>query len=664
MKFTFFDLFRLEHQQMRAVRERRPERLDAQADLELVARAAHDIGHHVHAFVERDEADRERLMALERRARAIGDREGEDLALARNLAPFEVAMAVVDARRAREELVLAAALVELEEQSLLACGVPIGFGERARLGRLAGDVQRVVEASHCRVSRIRGQDHYDAAAPVAAVGNAADPGDQRVPGVFHLPLAAFAEELAYRLDHIGAASGQPALAGRNLPATGIERQVARMGEVVLVDESATLPALAEAQHLELHHDGDDEIVIGMERCDVLGTEAGLRECPLTRDIMAALGDIDDRLAGAVIGALAIADRHHDLRAPFLLGALAAGDQEPARSVADHHAVQQTNGLGDHARIEIVVYGDRFAQLLHRELVEQGVAALRHGKLAERGVVEPELVLVAPAEQAERRRRADIAERHGPFVVERAHALVVLGGLGVGEQAHHGRAQAGIDRCCRARDCAEWRAAADIDGLAEIDLERELVGGGLRPEAVACAGHRRGQNEAVDLAFFESGLVEERLEDFGPEFPHVPIAFFNGFRFGVADDRRITQCHAGAPAALLSFQRPSPEVPGAASGAARFSTNAVTRSKPSWLATDAPIRPSMKRPSSWAMSLTRGRQAHTAQLVSGAFCAIRAASAVARASDSPLGTRYWQRFARSPSAAVSTRPVSMRSAMRA
>src|SRR5262245_6433771 len=103
--YTFLGLFGLEHQQMCAVRERRPERLDAQADLELIARAVDDICHHVDAFVERDEADCEGLMALERRTRAMGDRVGEDLALAGDLAPFEVAMAVVDARRAREELV-------------------------------------------------------------------------------------------------------------------------------------------------------------------------------------------------------------------------------------------------------------------------------------------------------------------------------------------------------------------------------------------------------------------------------------------------------------------------------------------------------------------------------------------------------------------------------
>ena len=51
-------------------------------------------------------------------------------------------------------------------------------------------------------------------------------------GILDLPLAAFAEQLADRLDQIGAAAGKPGLAGGNLPAAGVERQVAGVGEVV------------------------------------------------------------------------------------------------------------------------------------------------------------------------------------------------------------------------------------------------------------------------------------------------------------------------------------------------------------------------------------------------------------------------------------------------
>ena len=42
----------------------------------------HHVRHHVDAIVERDGGDEERLVALERLARASCDREGEDLAFA------------------------------------------------------------------------------------------------------------------------------------------------------------------------------------------------------------------------------------------------------------------------------------------------------------------------------------------------------------------------------------------------------------------------------------------------------------------------------------------------------------------------------------------------------------------------------------------------------
>ncbi len=44
---------------------------------------------------------------------------------------------------------------------------------------------------------------------------------------------------------------------------------------MLADEVAALAVLAEAQHLELQHDGDDEVVVGMKRADILRRDAGL-----------------------------------------------------------------------------------------------------------------------------------------------------------------------------------------------------------------------------------------------------------------------------------------------------------------------------------------------------------------------------------------------------
>ncbi len=54
----------------------------------------------------------------------------------------------------------------------------------------------------------------------------------------------------------------------------------------------------------------------------------------------------------------------------------------------------------------------------------------------------------------------------------------------------------------------------------------------------------------------------------------------------------------------------------------------------------------------------------AKFDSDAFSAIRDASSLALARASPAAVTYWTKFARSASAAVSTRPVSIMSAMRA
>src|SRR5262249_38981869 len=122
------------------------------------------------------------------------------------------------------------------------------------------------------------------------------------------------------------------------------------------------------------------------------------------------------------------------------------------------------------------------------------------------------------------------------------------------QAQGGAAQAGVDGGGGARDRAERRATADIDGLAEVDLEAELIGRSLRPERIAGTGHRPRQDEAVDLPLLEAGLVEQRLEDLGAELPDVALALLHDLGFRVADDRRVTQCHARAPASSAALSQ--------------------------------------------------------------------------------------------------------------
>src|SRR5712671_1764448 len=130
---------------MGAVLERMPVGLDLQADLELLGLAVDDVGDEVAADVERDAHDGIGLGAAERRRAALRDGVGEHLALARHLAPFDVAPpSGEDADRPREVLIFSGRLAVLHEQLLLLRPFPIGLGEVEVLDR-ALDAQRVVE---------------------------------------------------------------------------------------------------------------------------------------------------------------------------------------------------------------------------------------------------------------------------------------------------------------------------------------------------------------------------------------------------------------------------------------------------------------------------------------------------------------------------------------
>ena len=168
-----------------------------------------------------------------------------------------------------------------------------------------------------------------------------------------------------------------------------------------------------------------------------------------------------------------------------------------------------------------------------------MAALRHRELAEHRVVEAELMLVALAQKSERRGRPEIAERRRPLAVSAARAAVVLRRLRVGVKTQHRRAQSRVDRDAGARQRAGRRAAADVDRLAEVEFERELIGGRLRPERIAGAGHRRRQDQSVDLALLEAGLVEQRFENFRAHLPDVAIGLLDDLGLGIADDRGVT-----------------------------------------------------------------------------------------------------------------------------
>ncbi len=549
---------------MRAVLERMPVRLHLQADFQLVDRTVDDVRNEVDADIERDAHDCIGLGATERGRAALGDGVGEHRALARNFTPLDITSpSREDAHRPREMLVLAGRLAMLDDELLLLRALPVGLGVIEMLDS-AFDAERVVEFLGHPSPRLivafsdgkpvptfpenalfRDQHQGRARAPVASVVDPADAGHQRVLRVLDLALAGFTAQLPHRLDQVvGRARRLPR---RDLAAAGIERQVAVVREVVIADERAALARLAEAECLELQHDRDDEVVVGVKRGDVLDAEAGRAERLLAADLVTALGHVHQVLAALEVGQLGIADRDDGLVEAFLLGALAAHHDEPGRAVRPHHAVEQADRIGDHARVHVVVDRDRHAQLLAGVLVHDRMVALRHRDLAEHAIVEAVFRLVGAAEQPEGAGWPHQAIRVGPLAaIGVAVVGAVLQHVRVGEEKERDLAHAVIDRRRRPHDRTRRRAAAGVDLLAEADLEPQHVGGGLRPERVGGAGAGQArQHEPVDLVLVDAGLVEQLLEDLASEHPHVAVALLHHLGFGVAHDRIVTQSHLRA-----------------------------------------------------------------------------------------------------------------------
>jgi len=130
---------------MRAVVERVPVGFHLHADLQFRRRAVDDVGNEVDADVERDAHHRVGLEAAEGRRAALGDSVGEHHALARYLAPFDVAPAPgEDTHGPWEVLVLAGGLAVLDDELLLLRPFPIGLGEIEVLDG-ALDAERIVE---------------------------------------------------------------------------------------------------------------------------------------------------------------------------------------------------------------------------------------------------------------------------------------------------------------------------------------------------------------------------------------------------------------------------------------------------------------------------------------------------------------------------------------
>ena len=135
----------LPHQEVLAVGQRMPVWLDLHADFQLLGRAVDHVGDDVDADVERDAGDGIGLGALEGRRPAVRDGEGEHRALARHLAPFDVAPpAGEDAHRAREVLIFLRRLAVLDHELLLPRRLPERHAEIVVLD-VALDAERIVQ---------------------------------------------------------------------------------------------------------------------------------------------------------------------------------------------------------------------------------------------------------------------------------------------------------------------------------------------------------------------------------------------------------------------------------------------------------------------------------------------------------------------------------------
>ena len=113
------------------------------------------------------------------------------------------------------------------------------------------------------------------ALPCRCPSGAAGAVREREVAVLHLHLRVrLAAQLPHRFDHLGHAAAVRRVVVAEPAAVGVERQLAAARDQIAVgDELAALAFLAEAEVLELHHDGDREAVVDRGVLDVGGLDA-------------------------------------------------------------------------------------------------------------------------------------------------------------------------------------------------------------------------------------------------------------------------------------------------------------------------------------------------------------------------------------------------------
>src|SRR5581483_2509873 len=155
--------------------------------------------------------------------------------------------------------------------------------------------------------------------------------------VRHLPLAAFAAQLAHGFDDVQRAAGSGRLSDVDHAAASLDRQLAFEREIAaLVKTHVALGAKAEIFDLQVNH--DDVIVVELEEIDIAVFHTG----HFHGDFAGVLDAHDQRIRTCARTVRRIASFTEALQvnrffAQFF-GALGRGDDVSAAAVGRHHAV--------------------------------------------------------------------------------------------------------------------------------------------------------------------------------------------------------------------------------------------------------------------------------------------------------------------------------------
>src|SRR5581483_11271539 len=135
----------LPHQEVFAIRERVPVRLDLHADLQFVGCAFDHVGNDINPDIARHTGDGVRFAALKRGWAAVGDSEREHRAFARYLAPFNItAPPGEDTHGTRKVLIFLRGLAVLDDEFLLPRCFPEWHTEIVVFD-VAFDAERIVQ---------------------------------------------------------------------------------------------------------------------------------------------------------------------------------------------------------------------------------------------------------------------------------------------------------------------------------------------------------------------------------------------------------------------------------------------------------------------------------------------------------------------------------------